>query len=378
MEWDLTHGESQGATKSIATTGYNNNRLPDSGGLEDPQGLIRGIFFITIPPKPEQAEGYPMEFHVSRQARDKYQFDESLFSLSGNVIFANFRAARLFAQKINARRDLVSFPEQALRAGQLNAMGFIDEILHMVVNLYRQQKNPIVMADALDWLYGMLGKDSVDNTLRCFAEEFPPLAVYRREVSLEEYLQGTTEQLPGVKVTNQQIVLEEMLLLWLANVNPAFTPFMELFDDTVLDKDTAYIQIMAALHSFFETQPPFGPDNQNLIDMLRAPALAVPHSLFGQLEFIRQRWGYLLGQYLYRLLSSLDLIREEEKPMFGPGAGPSRVYEFTGLEFEPERFSQDKDWMPSLVLIAKNAYVWLDQLSKKYQRPIRQPRPDPG
>ena len=31
----------------------------------------------------------------------------------------------------------------------------------------------------------------------------------------------------------------------------------------------------------------------------------------------------------------------------------------------------DKDWMPSLVLLAKNAYVWIDQLSKIYQRPIQ-------
>ncbi|HEX9013275.1 MAG TPA: alpha-amylase family glycosyl hydrolase, partial [Anaerolineaceae bacterium] len=145
---------------------------------------------------------------------------------------------------------------------------------------------------------------------------------------------------------------------------------MELFDDSNLDKETAYLQIMSSLHAFFETQPPFGPDSQNLVDMLRAPALASPHSLFAQLEFIRQRWGSLLGGYLYRLLGSLDLIREEEKPIFGPGPGPSRVYEFGGMEAEPERFSPDKEWMPSLVLIAKNAYVWLDQLSKKYQRPI--------
>jgi len=40
----------------------------------------------------------PKEFHISRNARDKYQFDESLFSLSGNVIFANFRASRKSAQ----------------------------------------------------------------------------------------------------------------------------------------------------------------------------------------------------------------------------------------------------------------------------------------
>jgi len=40
-----------------------------------------------------------MEFHISRQARDQYQFDHELFSLNGNVIFANFYAARIFAKK---------------------------------------------------------------------------------------------------------------------------------------------------------------------------------------------------------------------------------------------------------------------------------------
>ena len=32
--------------------------------------------------------------------------------------------------------------------------------------------------------------------------------------------------------------------------------------------------------------------------------------------------------------------------------------------------SPDSNWMPSVVLLAKNSYVWLDQLSKKYQRSI--------
>ena len=49
----------------------------------------------------------------------------------------------------------------------------------------------------------------------------------------------------------------------------------------------------------------------------------MPHSLTGQLEYIRERWGELLGRYLYRLLSSLDLVKEEEKPPFmGPGGPP--------------------------------------------------------
>jgi len=123
------------------------------------------------------------------------------------------------------------------------------------------------------------------------------------------------------------------------------------------------------LHDFFDTQPPFGPDQQNLINMLRAPAIAVPYSLTGQLEYIRTRWAELLGRYLYRLLSSLDLIKEEESfRMLGVGKAP--VPSYLGVEFEAERFSPDKEWMPRSVIIAKNAYVWMDQLSKKYQRNI--------
>jgi len=313
-----------------------------------------------------------MEFHVSRKARDLYQFDQSLFALSGNVILANFYAARVFAQKMNQKRDLVRFPEQTVRAGQINAMGLIDEILHYVVGLYRDQKSPEVMRQALDWLYEKLGKEAVDTALHRFADEFPPLAVYRREVALEDYLEGETAGDFGElsrAVPHRQIVLEEMLMLWLANTNAAFSPFLELFDDTTLGKETVYLQIVSSLHEFFETQPAFGPDNQNLIDMLRSPAIAIPHSLPGQLEYIRGRWGYLVGRYLYRLLSSLDLIREEEKAIF-LGPGPSRVLDFTGLELETERFSPDQDWMPRLVLIAKNTYVWLDQLSRQYDRPM--------
>ena len=42
-----------------------------------------------------------MEFHVSRHARDHYQFDVALFSLGGNVLFANFHAPRVFAPMIS-------------------------------------------------------------------------------------------------------------------------------------------------------------------------------------------------------------------------------------------------------------------------------------
>jgi glycosidase len=52
------------------------------------------------------------------------------------------------------------------------------------------------------------------------------------------------------------------------------------------------------------------------------------------------------------------------------GRTPAEVYEFLGMEKEAERFSFDLDWMPRLVLMVKNVYVWLHQLSRKYRRSI--------
>src|SRR3972149_3491773 len=101
------------------------------------------------------------EFHISRQARDFYGFDQSLFTFNGNVIFADFHAARLFAEKINQKRDLVSFPEQAVKAGQINALGLVDEILHLVIAQYRRQRNPRAFEQALERLYEKLGKEPV-------------------------------------------------------------------------------------------------------------------------------------------------------------------------------------------------------------------------
>jgi glycosidase len=82
----------------------------------------------------------------------------------------------------------------------------------------------------------------------------------------------------------------------------------------------------------------------------------------------------LLGPYLLRLLSSLDLIKEEEiaelRRMALWSRTPAEVYQYLGMDREAEHFSPDLEWMPKLVLMAKNIYVWLHQLSRKYRRSI--------
>ena len=310
------------------------------------------------------------EFHVAREARDRYEFEQTFFATNGNVIFANFQAARLFAQRMNHKRDLARFPEQAVQASQLNALGLIDEVLHYMIARYREQQNPQVLGEALSWLDTELGAADVDATLRHFVAEFPPVAVYQGQQNANDYLNGAT-----AGVANRQLALEELLLLWINNENPATAPFGELLDDAKLETRSPYLPVVNELRAFFATQPTFGPDDQNLIDMLRAPARAVPDSLLGQLRYLLQHWSAYAEPFFRRLLTSLDFIQEEQKPVFF-GPGPSVVPSYgrrgsgVGLD-EPERFSPDKDWMPRAVLMAKNTYVWLDQLSRKYRRSIR-------
>jgi glycosidase len=317
-----------------------------------------------------------MEFHVSRAARERYGFDDALFRLSGNVVFRDFAASRRFAQQMNERRDVAADPGRVARAGDVNAMGLIDEVLHHVVELYRRERNPQAMAAALAALENQLGRQDLDATLHAFVDHFPTPEVYRGETSADAYLAAATDGVP-----NRQVVLEEMLLLWLANMNPAFAPYGELFDDSPLDKGSSYTAAIRGLDEFFKAQPGFGPDDDDLITLLRRPALEAPADLTAQLAWMRDKWGFASVAFGDRLSIGLDVLSEEERATWmrfhatqggavAEEADASALHGFTDLESDTERFSPDLDWMPRLVLIAKSTYVWLDQLAREFGRPI--------
>ena len=156
-----------------------------------------------------------MEFHISRQSRDKFQFDQSLFALDGNILFADLFAVRTFANKINQQRDLTHYPEQAARAGQINALGLMDEIFHYVFFLFRQQINPHVIEEALIFLGKSYGQNQVNSVLILFLKEFPPLSVYKKEIAAEVYLEAETKGVP-----NRSLILEELILYWVTIQNP--------------------------------------------------------------------------------------------------------------------------------------------------------------
>jgi Alpha amylase, catalytic domain len=328
------------------------------------------------------------EFHVSRAARDRYDFSRTLFSTTGNAVFADLAATREFAQKMNVVRDAERNPDRAVNPGALNAMGLIDEALHTLLEQYRRERDPKVMLDALSFFQARVGREGLDRTLVVFTDQFPPMSVYRGELNPRQWLEGSTDNTP-----NRAIAFEEMTMLWLANANPAFKPYEELFDDTQLEQQTAYPKIISGLREYFETRPKFGPENQNVIDLLRAPALAAPDSLSGQLAFIREKWATLLKDFVRRVLTAMDVLKEEEVAIwlrFHPPVDPRRGglgwdqrgdsseaaiprYRRAGKQsdYEYEAFSPDVEWMPNTVMLAKSTYVWLDQLSKRFGRHIQ-------
>ncbi len=315
------------------------------------------------------------EFHISKECRERYKFDKSLFQLSGNVVFTDIAAVKKFADKWNKNRKYKG--KDLISPADLNAMGLIDEILHFVVQRYQIEKNPYAFNKALDYLNKKISEKEVFDVIKKFTQIFPPLAVYSKKETIAKYINGNTNN-----ISNKVIALQEILMLSLANENPSFLQFKELFDDEKLKNLTKYEKVISELEYFFKTQPVYGPYNQSLIELLKSPFRASPDSLVGQLLYIKEHWRLILSpetldRLTIRILISLDFIREEKKERsFGPG--PTLVPEFapgtevyTDIHSDEPRFSPDTDWMPKVVMIAKHTYVWLYQLSKKYNREIK-------
>lgn len=320
------------------------------------------------------------EFHISRTVRNACNFSEGLFSSSGNVILANLPAVRTFQAKFN--EYLKKNGKTEVSAGTLNAMGLLDEVFHLACWTYRRQKYPDAFKEVLGELDSKFSKEKVDSLLTAFCEEFPPVAVYKGECSIQDFLNTEmVERKTNRTRTNREQTLEEMIMLHLANENPAFKPFYPLFDDSNLEKKSIYDESWKLIQSYFKQLPFWGTYGHDLISFLKEPVKFAPDNLQEQLNYVRTHWAdlFLPGEgegedyWLKRLFGGSDLLAEEWKPEWHPTNGGSPDMSPPNYDYlmkEYERFSSDKEWMPRVVLMAKTVLVWLFQLSKKYGREI--------
>jgi glycosidase len=334
-------------------------------------------------------------FHFSLESRKKYHLDGSFFSTLGNIIVTNFAQARILAEKINTVRK--SDNKILITPGLVNALALYHEVYHVIIREYENSRNPGVLNRALTHLSGTLGADDIQKLLLKFVQKFPPLSVYREEETPEQYLNRSTGITP-----NREIILEELIILHLENFNPAFNLLQELFDDAPLKETKVYEKFLTEAENYFEKESPVFEGSLRLMKFLKQPILEHPDNVDLQLKFILANWKIALPEsFLLKILGGTDLIYEDSKLFTqhgGKGGTPGvQIYKTLSADelrelrermaalgknanpdtvpnyyyAETVQFTQDTEWMPKVVMIAKNSFVWLDQLSKKYGRNIK-------
>ncbi|MFO7653777.1 MAG: alpha-amylase family glycosyl hydrolase [Candidatus Krumholzibacteriia bacterium] len=278
-------------------------------------------------------------------------------------------AVRKLADRLAEARARRTTPLPEVKAERLLALSALNDALRFLGRRYLTDDNPGAVSRGRAFAEHKIGPDIVTGVNHRFGELFPPTEVQQRRIDLEQWLQ---------RDRSSERITVELILLFLQMRNPAATAYRELFDDEELQRRASYVPYVVALEEFFDREPPSGRTGMTLFAFLRAPILAAPDSLEGQLAYVRDHWaGLLPDDLIARLDLARDLLREEDvfrgvgfggvPPVleFGPGTAGA----YSGYP-EPESFTRDADWMSNVVLIAKSTYVWLDQLSRWHGRRI--------
>ncbi|GAB7027716.1 alpha-amylase family glycosyl hydrolase [Geotalea toluenoxydans] len=263
--------------------------------------------------------------------------------------------------------------EQPVPAGLLNLYAMLEKIYRYVFELYAREQFPAVLDEVLRDSGYPADSPQMRSVLTRFAEHFPGASILEKKEDAARFVAADENG------ERRGLLLKELLLLRLSGENRALDQFSALFHAPDLKVSDEHQGLETAADEGLADAPPMEPFGVPLPHLLRAPMLASPFSLPGQIEYIRANWRSILPpDLLAELLTAMDIVKEEEREFWG-GPGRPQVLEFLkgkrlgkeGYDYpEYDRFSPDAEWMANVVMLAKMVYVWLDQLSKQYKRPV--------
>lgn len=301
-----------------------------------------------------------LELHVSNDSRHNFQLKKFKFSETGKLIAEDSYRIQEITELINTVKKGHGELDNFYKSSDLNALALIERINHYLIKRYLMDSDNRAFSSTLALLNENYSKDQIDNVFIKYNSHFSSISRLDLETTVNS-------------VPLRELLLEEIILLKICNNNQAAKPYRELFDDSPLVQDSKYTPVFYTILEHFNETPPFGPQKSNLIKMLMEPSRRYPNSLQAQIKYMKEKWATLTDQFLLMLLRGIDMISEENKTSFS-GPGPTSVMEFKSNSFEEEdipNFSRDSNWMPEVILLAKNALVWLDQLSRDYKTEIR-------
>lgn len=291
-------------------------------------------------------------FHVRGEERRARAVPHEAFSQRGDLITVDPWAAHALAEGTLAT------------PAEVTALALLHEILHVVV-----ARHDGAIARVVAHL-GAVYPEGTRRAARAFLEAFPPPAVYSGEASADA-LVATDEGLA--------FACEEIVLQWVSRENPAYRKIDAIAGWSEPPKEAA--ELLAHVRAAFAGEASEVVGGESLLESLLAPG-RVSASVFDQLAWLEARWGVYLssaeGEHVRRLRFGQDLGREEARGMSlrfamthaAQGGANGVTTEVRGESTLEPRFTADRAWMPETVVVAKNALVWLAQLSERFGRPI--------
>jgi len=101
-------------------------------------------------------------------------------------------------------------------------------------------------------------------------------------------------------------------------------------------------------------------------------AILATREIKAQLEEMLNEWQFLSESILQQIRNLLVELIDEDRYFLNLNHGHSETQDNSFYEsHKAAQLSNDRDWMNALVLVAKNAPVWMHQLEKKYRREIK-------
>ncbi len=167
---------------------------------------------------------------------------------------------------MNEQRDLTADPAAAVRAGDISAMGLVDEILHYVIELYQRDRNPDATAVGAR---GADGQRPCRQAARTDAAASSPSTSRRSRRTAakrrrRDYLGGRDGRHaePRDRPGGDAPALA-------GQPERGVRAADELFDDAPLETRTAYDEGHRRPRRLVQDQPGFGPEDEDLVTLLR-------------------------------------------------------------------------------------------------------------
>ncbi len=291
------------------------------------------------------------DLRIARITRSLLSYDEPVFQTeAGPGSFYQEAASLSFRYNQEMKKKGGDFT--AVSAARLNAGATLHYVYQIILTYLLGEENSDFFRRRIQTVEG---NDELRDALAFYSREFP--TEIEDEKTVEEDMRG---------YFIYQVILQNRALV------SAAKPFIAPEDLTL---PSSFRALSSVLSSYEKDDLRNGePNTEDVFTFLCMPARLYPDSLIDQLQYILREWSDMLPESFVRMLkSSIDYINEEQKDRGAPGpGGPVNVpvMDYSSELNEYEAFSSDSNWMPCVVMIAKSTLVWLDQLSKTYNRPI--------